>query len=89
MLHHVEFVIPGAAEKGGMSPSHRIAELQRAGQDEGSGGSLEGVSELQPIPKLSPRAAAEEEAAFGEMMQEMQEVRKLLSSSICTTSTWL
>lgn len=67
-------MIPGTANRGGMIPSHRIADLQRAGQDEGSGGSLEGVSELQPIPKLSPRAAAVEEAEFGEMMQEMQEV---------------
>lgn len=80
MLHQVEFVVPGTANRGGMIPSHRIADLQRAGQDEGSGGSLEGVSELQPIPKLSPRAAAAEEAEFGEMMQELQEASKLCFS---------
>ena len=75
MLHQVEFVIPGAAGKAGLIPSQRVAELQRAGQEEGSGGSLEGVSELQPIPKLSPRAAAEEEAEYGQMVQEMQQVQ--------------
>ena len=74
LLHHVEFVIPGTAKKDGMIPNHRIADLQRAGQDSGSGGSLEGVSELQPIPKLSPRAAAEEEAEYGQMVEEMQQV---------------
>lgn len=75
MLHQVEFVIPArAAGKGGMAPDQRVAELQRAGHEEGSGGSLEGISELQPIPKLSPRAAAEEEADYGQMVEEMQQV---------------
>ena len=79
LLHQVEFVVPGAARKDGMIPSQRIADLQRAGQDIGSGGSLEGVSELQPIPKLSPRAAAEEEAEYGQMVEEMQQVSVCLS----------
>ena len=83
LLHQVEFVVPGAAKKDGMIPSHRIADLQRAGQDSGSGGSLEGVSELQPIPKLSPRAAAEEEAEYGQMVEEMQQVFVCLS--VCLT----
>ena len=74
MLHQVEFVIPGAANNGELVPTHRIADLQRAGQDNGSGGSLEGISELQPIPKLSPRAAAEEEAEYGQMVEELQQV---------------
>ena len=74
-------MVPGAAKKDDMMPSHRIADLQRAGQDSGSGGSLEGVSELQPIPKLSPRAAAEEEAEYGQMVEEMQQVSICLSVS--------
>ncbi len=76
MLHQVEFVIPGAAHRGGLIPSQRVAELQTAGQENGSGGSLEGVSELQPIPRLSPRdgAAADEEAEYGQMVEEMQQV---------------
>ncbi len=76
MLHQVEFVIPGAAHRDGLIPSQRVAELQTAGQENGSGGSLEGVSELQPIPRLSPRdgAAADEEAEYGQMVEEMQQV---------------
>jgi len=76
MLHQVEFVIPGAAHRDGLIPSQRVAELQTAGQDNGSGGSLEGVSELQPILRLSPRdgAAADEEAEYGQMVVEMQQV---------------
>ena len=83
MLHQVEFVVPGAAKKDDVIPSGRIADLQRAGQDSGSGGSLEGVSELQPIPKLSPRAAAEEEAEYGQMVEEMQQVSVHLCLSVC------
>ncbi len=76
MLHQVEFVIPGAAHRDGLIPSQRVAELQTAGQENGSGGSLEGVSELQPIPRLSPRdgAVADEEAEYGQMVEEMQQV---------------
>ncbi|DBB05985.1 TPA: hypothetical protein ACH3X3_009975 [Trebouxia sp. C0006] len=76
MLHQVEFVIPGAAHRDGLIPSQKVAELQTAGQENGSGGSLEGVSELQPIPRLSPRdgAAADEEAEYGQMVEEMQQV---------------
>ena len=76
MLHQVEFVIPGAAHRDALIPSQRVAQLQTAGQETGSGGSLEGVSELQPIPRLSPRdgAAADEEAEYGQMVEEMQQV---------------
>ncbi len=77
LLHQVEFVVPGAVHRDGLIPSQRVAELQTAGQENGSGGSLEGVSELQPIPNLSPRDAAaadEEEAEYGQMVEELQQV---------------
>ena len=89
MLHQVEFVLPVMAKDGptpgAPTPGHgknlgpRVAELQTAGgQENGSGGSLEGFSELQPIPKLTPRtnnaAAEEEDAEYGQMVQEMQQV---------------
>ena len=76
LLHQVEFVIPGAVPRDGTTP--RIAALQTAGHDNGSGGSMEGVSELQPIPELSPRddaaAADGEEAEYSQMVEEMQQV---------------
>ena len=103
MLHQVEFVLPGMA-KGGPTPGAaspgqnnklgpRVAELQTAGgQENGSGGSLEGFSELQPIPKLTPTtnnaAAEEEDAEYGQMVQEMQQValRGLCLKNACLLS---
>lgn len=80
VLHHREFAAPAEARKG--LPMQRIAELQREGQQGGSGGSLEGESEMQPIAAV-PAPAAEldsaEEAEYGQMVQELQQVDSCLA----------
>ena len=77
VLHHKEFAAPAAAHRAAPM-AQRIAELQRGGQEEGSGGSLEGESVMQLIPAVQPaEVAAAEEAEYGQMVQELQQVSTL------------
>ena len=80
VLHHREFAAPAEARKG--LPTQRVAELQRQGQEGGSGGSLEADSEMQPIG-ATPAPAAEldnaEAAEYGQMVQELQQVSSCLA----------
>lgn len=74
VLHHREFAAPAAAQRAAPT-AQRVAELQREGQEGGSGGSLEGESEMQPIPVIQSEAANNaEEADYGQMVQELQQV---------------
>ena len=74
VLHHKEFAAPAAAHRAAPT-AQRIAELQQGGQEEGSGGSLEAESVMQLIPAVQPaEVAAAEEAEYGQMVQELQQV---------------